>query len=69
MKASCVCVCGEQNGKEANSKCGKTASASIVRLTILGGTGVIQHRVWIKRNDGGLVSWAEITAQGPTANQ
>ena len=38
-------VCGEENGKEVNSKCGKIASALIVRITILGGIGVIQHRV------------------------
>ena len=33
----------EENGKEANSKCGKIASSLIVRHTILGGIGVIQH--------------------------
>ena len=36
-------VCGEENGKEVNSKCGKTASSLIVRHTILGGIGVIQQ--------------------------
>ena len=36
-------VCGEENGKEVNSKCGKIASKLIVRATILGGIGVIQH--------------------------
>ena len=36
-------VCGEENGKEVNSKCGKIASSLIVRHTILGGIGVIQH--------------------------
>ena len=38
-----MCVWCEVNGKEVNSKCGKIASSSIVRHTILGGIGVIQH--------------------------
>ena len=33
----------EENGKEVNSKCGKIASSLIVRHTIHGGIGVIQH--------------------------
>ena len=38
-----MCVWCEVNGKEVNSKCGKIASSLIVRHTILGGIGVIQH--------------------------
>ena len=38
-----MCVWCKQNDKEVNSKCGNIASSLIVRITILGGIGVIQH--------------------------
>ena len=52
----CVCVCGEENGKEVKSKCGKIASSLIVRHTMLGGIGVIQHPSWILKVCSDLLS-------------
>ena len=41
-----MCVWCEQSGKEVNGKCGNIASLLIVRVTILGGIGVIQQMRW-----------------------